>query len=243
MKLIKLSAIDSTNSYLKKLAKKSLVDDLTVVLAENQISGRGQMGNAWLSEKGKSLTFSIFKALDTLSAEQHFKISMAVSLGIVAALDALHIPKISIKWPNDILSATRKIGGILIENVLEGSRVNYSVIGIGINVNETFFPNLPQAGSLKLVTGIDYDLEEVLQIILRNVFKNIRQLSEMDFFEMKRLYENELFRKDMVSGFENIDGLRFNGIIKGISDMGELLVETENDGLQKFQLKEVKLIY
>src|SRR5690606_4660509 len=241
--LIKLNAIDSTNSFLKKLARKTQLEDQTVVITENQLSGRGQMGNGWVSKEGESLTFSVFKRFEAVLAERQFMISMAVSVGIIETLKNLNVPTISIKWPNDILSAKKKICGILIENILEGSNVKCSVIGIGINVNETEFPNLPQASSLKLVTGTDFNLDEVLQLILKNVFRKLENLSEMDFSEMKRQYENNLFRKEMVSVFETPEGSRFNGIIKGVSEIGELLVETENVGLQKFQLKEIKLIY
>lgn len=243
MKIIKLNAIDSTNNYLKKLAKETVAEDETVVVAKSQISGRGQRGNGWVSKEGESLTFSIFKRFESLSIERQFMISMAVSLGIFEALTSLNIPKNSIKWPNDILSANKKVGGILIENVLEGSNVKYSVIGIGINVNETSFPNLPNASSLKLQTGIKFNLEEVLQLILKSVFKKLQNLSEKDFFEMKQHYESNLFRKDKISVFENPEGSRFNGIIKGVSEIGELVVETETKGIQKFQLKEIRLIY
>lgn len=243
MNIIKLSAIDSTNSYLKQLAKERILEDETVVVTNRQLSGRGQMGNGWVSREGQSLTFSMFKAFEKLKIESQFVISMAVSLAISEGLKTLNIPKMAIKWPNDILSANRKIGGILIENVLEGSYVKYSIIGIGINVNETDFPNLPQASSLKLETGKNFQLEEVLDNILKKVFINLKNLSAKDFSEMKQLYESNLYQKEMVSVFETPDSSRFNGIIKGVSDIGELLVETENDAFRKFQLKEVKLIY
>ncbi|QQX76918.1 MULTISPECIES: biotin--[acetyl-CoA-carboxylase] ligase [Aequorivita] len=243
MKIIKLNAIDSTNSYLKQLAKATCLQDETVVLTNRQISGRGQMGNVWLSREGQSLTFSMFKAFGRLQIERQFMISMAVSLAIVKALKSLNVPNISIKWPNDILSANKKIGGILIENVLEGNYVNQSIIGIGLNVNETDFLKLPQASSLKLETGKTFFLEEVFQSIVISVFQNLKDLTQKNFEDIKLKYENELFQKEKVSVFEAPDGLRFNGIIKGISEIGELLVETENQALRKFQLKEVKLIY
>jgi BirA family biotin operon repressor/biotin-[acetyl-CoA-carboxylase] ligase len=155
----------------------------------------------------------------------------------------LNVPKISIKWPNDILSANKKIGGILIENVLEGSFVKYSVIGLGLNVNEIDFPSLPQASSMRLETGKAFQIEEVLDNILKTLFKNLKDISARDFSEMKRIYENNLFRMEKISVFETPDGSRFNGIIKGVSEIGELLLETENETLRKFQMKEVKLIY
>jgi len=243
LKIIKLNAIDSTNSYLKQLSKETCLQDETVVLTNRQISGRGQMGNVWLSREGQSLTFSMFKAFGRLQIERQFMISMAVSLAIVKALKSLNVPNISIKWPNDILSANKKIGGILIENVLEGNYVKQSIIGIGLNVNETDFLKLPQASSLKLETGKTFFLEEVFQSIVISVFQNLKDLTQKNFEDIKLKYENELFQKEKVSVFEAPDGLRFNGIIKGISEIGELLVETENQALRKFQLKEVKLIY
>jgi BirA family biotin operon repressor/biotin-[acetyl-CoA-carboxylase] ligase len=141
------------------------------------------------------------------------------------------------------LSANKKIGGILIENILEGSSVKYSIIGIGLNVNEIDFQNLPQASSMKLETGTDFNLEEVLHVVLKFLFRKLENLSTQHFAEIKQQYENYLFRKEMVSVFETPESVHFNGIIKGISNIGELLVETNDTSMRKFQLKEVKLIY
>lgn len=243
MNLIKLNATDSTNSYLKNLAKETQLLDETVVITNHQLSGRGQMGNGWLSREGQSLTFSMFKLFKDVQIEHQFMISMAVSLGILEALNSVNAPAISIKWPNDILSAKHKIGGVLIENVVEGRLIKYSIIGIGLNVNETDFPNLSQASSLKLLAGKEFSLEEVLQKILDMVFKRLKNLSHKNFSELKEEYENSLFQRNTISIFETPEGLHFNGIIKGVSDIGELLVDTENDSQRKFQLKEVKLIY
>lgn len=243
MNLIKLNAIDSTNTYLKKLAKETNLSDESVVIANHQISGRGQMGNSWLAREGQSLTFSMFKRFKALRIEDQFKISMATSLGILDALILLDIPNVSIKWPNDILSAKSKIGGILIENILDGSFIKYCVVGIGININETVFPGLPKASSLKLQTGKNFDLEEVLQKIVEKVFYNLTDLGDKDLGQLKAVYEAKLFHKELISVFETPEGLQFNGIIKGVSDIGELLVKTENNPIKNFRLKEVKLIY
>jgi BirA family biotin operon repressor/biotin-[acetyl-CoA-carboxylase] ligase len=243
LKIIKLNATDSTNSHLKQLAKERMPEDGTLVLAKKQLSGRGQMGNGWISKEGQSFTFSMLKQFDDLSAERQFAISMAVSLGIADTLKNLNIPNISIKWPNDILSAKKKVCGILIENVLVRASVRYAVIGIGLNVNESEFKALPQASSLLLETGRVFILDEVFQIIAETVFKNLQNLKDQDFLSLKDSYEKQLFGKDVVSVFENPEGIRFNGIIRGISKIGELLVETEDGSERKFQLKEVKLIY
>lgn len=225
------------------MAKETHLTDETVVVTNHQLSGRGQMGNAWVSREGQSLTFSMFKVFDEFPIECQFMVSMATSLGILEALKVLNVPSISIKWPNDILSAKSKIGGILIENVLEGSFLKYSIIGIGLNVNITDSTDLPKASSMKLETGKNFILEEVLQKILEYVFNKLKNLNYRNFSALKEEYENNLFQKESISVFETPEGSRFNGIIKGISDIGELLVETENKPLQKFELKEVKLIY
>lgn len=243
MNIIKLNATDSTNTYLKQLAKETQLPDETVVVTDRQLSGRGQMGNGWLSRAGQSLTFSLFKGFEGLLAERQFMISMVVSVAISEVLIRLEVPGISIKWPNDILSADRKIGGVLIENVLDGRWVKYAVIGIGLNVNETAFAHLPKASSLKMETGKTFELEAVRDAILAQVFKNLKNLPTTDFVVLKNRYEDYLFRKGTVSVFKTPGGARFNGVIKGVSGMGELIVGTENAQHFKFQLKEVKLIY
>lgn len=243
LNLIKLLAIDSTNSYLKQMAMETFLPDKTVAVTENQWAGQGQRGNSWVSKSGQSLTFSLYKILGALPASRQFMLSMAVSLGLVQTLNNLKVQKIAIKWPNDILSANKKIGGILIENVLEGSLLKYAIIGVGLNVNETAFPNLPQASSMKMETGQSFQLGEVLDAVVQNIFRELQNLSATNFVELRKRYENHLYRIDTISVFETPNGARFNGMIKGVSDRGELLVETENAQIQKFQLKEVKLIY
>lgn len=243
MNLIKLNATDSTNTYLKELEREIVIPDETVAIAERQLKGRGQMGNGWRSETGKSLTFSVFKRFDSLIGERQFIISMAVSLAILDGLKRLGIPEMSVKWPNDIMSANKKIGGILIENVLQGHFIKYSIIGIGINVNESSFPGLPQASSLKLQTGITYKLDEVLNNVLQSVFAELRSLEAEDFLSLKLRFESNLFRIEKVSVYENSNGQRFNGIIRGVSEIGELLLEPENSIVQKFQMKQVRMIY
>ena len=243
MNLIKLNATGSTNNYLKNLVKEVLPPDETLVVALEQTAGRGQMGAGWVSKQGISLTFSVFKCFKNLKASDQFAISMVVSLALKEALSNLGMPQVFIKWPNDILSVRKKLCGVLIENVLEGALIKYSIIGVGLNVNETAFKNLPQATSMYLEKGSKFDLDEVLTVVAKAVFKNLEDLELKDFHKLKEQYERNLFRKDVISVFENPQGHRFNGIIKGVSNFGELLVETESNSLNTYQLKELKLIY
>ena len=243
LNIIKLDAIDSSNNYLKLLVSETIVNDETVVVVNDQQKGRGQMGNGWVSKRDQSLTFSVYKRFEGLLAENQFIISMAVSLAIAECFEALGVPKVSIKWPNDIMSANKKLAGILIENVVEGYQIKYSIIGIGINVNEDAFPNLPRASSLKLSTGLQFNLDEVLQLVIEKILLGLKLTQSRSFSEMRSLYEIQLFHKDIVSVFENLNGHLFNGIVRGISDIGELIIETENDPGAKVQLKELKMIF
>ncbi len=243
MQIIKLSATDSTNAYLKSLAKSELLDDHTVVVAEKQLKGRGQMGSVWQSEAGKNLTFSILKKFGNLAAEDRFRLNICVSIAIVGALKELDLNNLTVKWPNDILSGNCKICGILIENTILGDKIQASIIGIGLNVNQLLFDNLKNVSSLKLLLGQTFDLDKLL---LRIVFHLERELSHLHKkWNNERWidYEGLLFRKDKPSAFEDNHGQRFMGIIRGVSSKGLLKVSLEDGTLSEFGLKEVKLLY
>ncbi|KAA3623212.1 MAG: biotin--[acetyl-CoA-carboxylase] ligase [Flavobacterium sp.] len=243
MELIKLSAIASTNSYLKEICTQMQPRDATVVWAESQTEGRGQRGTSWQSEPGKSLTFSLLKRFSIFSSADHILINMATSIGVAKALDLLKIPKVAIKWPNDIMSYDKKLCGILIENQLKGKLLSSSIIGIGLNINNSKFDNLPHAGSLFTITGKNYELEAVLELLVKCILEELEKLETSSFNELKTVYEPSLFRKDEISVFEHEDGTLLNGIIRGISVEGNLCVELEDERWAEFSLKEIKLRY
>lgn len=243
MRIIKLNAINSTNSYLKKLCTTESVDDYTAVITENQTQGRGQMGTIWNSEASKNLTFSVFKELSGFQFEAPFYISMVVALSILKTLDALSIPRLSVKWPNDILSADKKICGVLIENVIKQHTINASIIGIGLNVNQVMFENLPQASSLKLISGKEYDLNELVITIINHLKDYFLLLKDEKFSEIKNEYELHLFRKNKPSTFKDAEGVMFSGFIKSVSSTGNLQVLLEDNILKEFDLKAITLLY
>lgn len=243
MKIIKLNAIDSTNSYLKDLNKSVLLEDALVVITKRQTKGRGQMGANWQSQEAKSLTFSVFKRFSNLPISAQSKVTFAVAVGIKRALIKFNIPEVSIKWPNDIMSYQKKIGGILIENQTKREALLTSIIGVGINVNETSFEGLPSATSLRLSTGVSYNIEEVFQKICECIFEQLDLIQQEENSEMKNEYESSLFRKDIVSVFINSNGQKFNGIIRGITESGELVLETEFGTQVKYLLKQVKMLF
>ena len=151
MQIIKLDATHSTNLYLKKLSVEKQLEDFTIVVTENQFEGRGQRGAVWQSEKGKNLTFSIFKRIGDLAIRHQFAIGMCTALAVYNCLDEYGVPDLRVKWPNDIMSGQKKICGILIENTFASGIIKSAIIGIGLNANQTNFVGMEKASSLKLV--------------------------------------------------------------------------------------------
>lgn len=243
MYIIKLNAIDSTNTYLKEMAAVNLPKNYTVVVAESQTNGRGQMGTFWEAETGKNLTASVFKKLPHFKIEEQFYISMVVSLAICKALKTLKIAQLRIKWPNDILSADKKICGILIENVIKNNKLQGTIIGFGLNVNQKYFDSLPKASSMSLLTGVIYNKDEVLSKVLKQIQSYFELLENKKLDKIKEEYENLLFRKDKPSTFKTSDNVIFSGIIKGVSESGMLNVWTEDEIIKTFDLKDITLLY
>ncbi|MGS2761938.1 biotin--[acetyl-CoA-carboxylase] ligase [Sinomicrobium sp. M5D2P9] len=243
MHIIKLNAIDSTNSYLKELSTSGVLQDYTVVVTREQTRGRGQMGTSWKSESGKNLTFSVYKKISCIRKEEIFCLSMATSLAIIRALKKIGIPRLKIKWPNDILSANQKVCGVLIESIIKKGELNAAVIGMGLNVNQTDFNGLPNAGSLKMITGVTYNLDELMHGIVMELQSGEKFLVDRNLDELKSQYEGSLFRRDKPSTFTDKDGVLFMGFIKGISETGKLIIQQEDQVRKEFDLKEVKLLY
>ncbi|QLG44279.1 biotin--[acetyl-CoA-carboxylase] ligase [Costertonia aggregata] len=243
MHIVKLSATDSTNSYLKNLMLSQPLQDYTVVVTEKQLKGRGQMGAIWTSESGKNLTFSILKKFKALSVIDRFLLTIAVSKAIYTVLGKLKVPDVSIKWPNDILSGQLKICGILLENTMAGNDIKSSIIGIGLNVNQIDFGDVVNATSMHIQTGSTFDLQALLQTIVDEVKHQFKNIENKILADAIVEYESLLFRKDIVSTFQDQKGEMFMGIIRGVTIEGKLKVELEDNILQEFALKEVKLVY
>ncbi len=243
MHIIKLNAIDSTNTYLRQLSSFDKLEDYTVVMADSQSNGRGQIGTKWCSEAGKNLTVSVFVDVSFLSLAHSFYISMAASLAIYEALKQFQIKQVKVKWPNDILADQKKVSGVLIENVIKNNKLKGSIIGFGLNVNQRHFTNLPQATSMRLQSGGVYNRDEVLDQVLRFLKQYIDMLRHGHLETLKALYESKLFRKNKPSTFEDAKGHLFSGYIKGVSTSGHLLVLIVDGVVKSFDLKEVKLLY
>jgi BirA family biotin operon repressor/biotin-[acetyl-CoA-carboxylase] ligase len=240
MQVIKLNATDSTNAHIKRMSSEETLPDFTVVQAVRQTAGRGQMDARWEAEGGKNLTFSLLKRFGAFPAQQHFTLNATISLSIYTALRGLNIPELNLKWPNDILSGKRKLCGILVENQLQGANISQSIIGIGLNVNQTTFPNLPGATSMKQLTGGDFELDQVLSVLLNQLESDLSNPGSGHLNNVLEEYEKHLYLKDIPSSFKRKDGSPFEGIIRGVSPVGLLQIEHTDGSVESFANKEVQ---
>lgn len=243
MNIIKLDAINSTNDYLKTLLQRQFVENFTIVSAENQTNGRGQMGSEWSVEGGKNLTFSVLVKDLLLEINHIFHLNVAVAISVIDALSFLEIKDLSIKWPNDILAEGKKIGGILIENSIKSDGEIYSIVGIGLNVNQKNFENLPKASSLMVLKNQEFDKNEILVSILSNLGRNISLIMNKNTDPIWEKYHSFLYKKGIPMPFENVQNEKFMGIIQGVNQYGKLQLKLEDDSIKTFEIKELKMLY
>lgn len=240
--IIRLKEIDSTNSYLKRLARHQPCSEESIVVADFQTGGRGQMGSGWFAEKGKNLLFSILLYPKNLPANAMFIISRIASLAVKYMVDPL-VNDISIKWPNDIYWREKKIAGILIENDIRNGNIENSVIGIGINVNQLQFPvELPNPTSLALIMGEEQNLDNLLATVVREFFILYNQFEQGETEHIEDRYMSYLYRANDYYWFADSSG-SFRAKIKNVQPSGHLLLEREDDGCEmRYAFKEISFV-
>ncbi len=237
--LVKLQEVNSTNSYLKQLLSNSKpLTEGTVIMAENQYAGRGQHHNQWISEPGKNLICSIYLSPSFLAVENQFYLNMAISLGINDSVCKLLGEKTSIKWPNDIYYDDKKIGGILIENTLQGKYLKESIIGIGINVNQLDFKGLINASSVSKILQKNYSVSHLLTDICSHIEARYLQLRAKQFKILHKAYLTNLYRYNQTAIYGKPNGSNFKGMITNVEPGGKLIL-TINDKNEAFDLKEI----
>lgn len=255
--IIWLDSADSTNDEVRR--RIDGLDNLSVLSVMSQSCGRGQRGNSWLSEPGKNLLFSIvLKYSDGLGgstltppvqAYDQFVISQLTSLAVVDLLSS-HGIAARIKWPNDIYVGDRKICGMLIENTVRGKRLDTSIIGIGLNVNQrNFNVNLPNPTSMILAreenTDMDseaFDLNELLEEFMDIFTEYLHRFCHITggYNRLSKLYHAQLWRLNEPTEFvDTARNVRFHGIIRGTSPIGHLLVELPDGSTREFAFKEI----
>jgi BirA family transcriptional regulator, biotin operon repressor / biotin---[acetyl-CoA-carboxylase] ligase len=237
--IIYMTECHSTNDIAFEKIKERSIWEGGVVITDNQTLGKGQRGNQWLSSPGRNLTFSVVFQPVFLPTEKQFYLSMAVSLAVADVLGGL-IPEVSVKWPNDIvLESGEKLGGILIENTLNGKSWEYAVVGIGININQTHFGDL-RATSVSAVLGKEIDRVIIWEQLMIQLEQRYIQLREGKLEKIRTSYLQTLFRYMKWAGFD--DGEIFEGKITDLDPHGRLIVEKHSGESRSYGLKEIRFL-
>lgn len=240
-RIIELERVDSTNSFAERLTREMTVPDGTVIWAHDQTAGKGQGENVWHSEPGKSLTMTMIRYPVFLAVDRQFLLNKSVSLGVLDFVHAL-LPEgpCRIKWPNDICYGSSKLGGILINHSIPGNTFGHSVIGIGINVNETSFdPVVPDPVSIRQITSGTTDLETALKVLIEKLDDRYRQLKRGSVGLLDREYKNSLMGVNEERRFKTVSGI-FTGIIRDVDQFGRLIVESGDKGHMIFSHGEIE---
>ncbi|MBQ4345426.1 MAG: biotin--[Muribaculaceae bacterium] len=242
---IRLEEINSSNSYLSTIAINS--DCGMVVYTNRQTAGRGQRGNTWEAEPGKNLTFSILLKPLQIDAKSQFFVSEIVSIAIVRVLRRyITTHEVAIKWPNDIYVGDKKICGILIENSLVGTKINHSIVGIGININQrNFISDAPNPISLINVINQESDLDKMLREFCDEILSTFAHYDSIDSSIRETLhnqYRSMLWRKVGYHPYSTPDGNHFNARIGDIDPTGILTLIDRDNNPRSFAFKEVTAI-
>lgn len=239
--VVRLDETESTNTYLKQLVNDQHLEEGSIVIAEYQTKGRGQISNSWYSSKGDNLLFSLLIYPEEIVANEQFIISQITSLAIKNTLDQF-TDDIRIKWPNDIYWREKKIAGILIENDLRGNHIEHSIIGIGININQQIFPpELPNPVSLRQIIGSESDKDNILDIFMREFFLLYREMQRGEFLGIADEYMLDLYRVNGYFPFEDSNG-KFQAKVETVLPSGHLVIKTLENEERRYAFKEVTFL-
>lgn len=233
-----LPSCQSTNDEAATLIAQTDPAEGTLVITDHQTAGRGQRGNQWEAQAGQNITFSLILKPMFLSATEQFWLNIAISLGICDGLQPLIGDSLRIKWPNDLYVHDQKLGGILIENTLHGHHIAWSVVGMGINVNQTEF-GYSTATSLQRQNPLlnAYDLPGLIGRLCETLEQRYLQLRTGQRDTLKNQYLQLLYRYQQPHNFE-ADSHVFRGLITGIDSVGRLGILIDGQ-IRYFDFKEV----
>ncbi|MBQ0153978.1 MAG: biotin--[acetyl-CoA-carboxylase] ligase [Bacteroidales bacterium] len=242
-----IATVNSTNDYLR------LHPDIVTLRTDFQTSGRGQAGNHWESEQGQNLLFSTRLKEIGLAATDQWFINMLVAVALYETLNtklSTLNSTLTIKWPNDLYYGDKKLAGVLIENTLLGTHIADSIIGIGLNLNQTeWHSDAPNPVSLKQITGEDYDPDEIMNMFLTTLAQLMPNMNRIRSDYMQHLYRREGFywwEEREVSTMPTMNGTRteqsFEAQIVDITPQGELVLQTRNQEIKTYHFKQIKYI-
>jgi BirA family biotin operon repressor/biotin-[acetyl-CoA-carboxylase] ligase len=239
---IKLPSCHSTNQTAADLLAEKDPAEGVVIITRNQTAGKGQRGNTWESQAGKNLTCSIILKPTFLPITQQFELTVISSLAIVKTLDDLGLPNAHIKWPNDIYFGDAKIAGILIENIVRSNYLDYSILGIGLNVNQQQF-KVDGATSTRIELDRELDLDIVLDRLLQRIAQYYGLLKSGNFQYLRTEYNQHLRWLKQNRTFRNtLTGTIVPGQVDGVNQLGQLILKSNGKEII-FNFKEVEWLY
>lgn len=213
-----------------------------IVWAEHQTAGRGQRGHKWISPEGENLTFTMVVEPRFLPVGEQFLLCEALSVALTDTFTAYGIAT-RIKWTNDIYAGDRKLEGVLIEHSSSGATLSRSLLGIGINVNQTRFdPSLPNPVSMAQLTGRRYDRREVLETFERCMLERYGQLERGDREALQRDYRERMYGLGERRAFRRPDGSLTHGVIEGVRASGELMLRHDDGSLGEYLFKQIEFV-
>ena len=235
--LIELQQVESTNNYATGLVHAGMAQHGTAVFAHHQTKGKGQHNRTWLSEEGKNIAMSVILQPPALALSQSFLLSMATAIGTRQFLSKYAGSETKVKWPNDLYWRDRKAGGILIENIVQGTEWKAAIIGIGININQTSFENLDsKAVSLKQITGKDFEPLALAKELCQQLSQAYDVLHKLPA-QIIESYKNQLYKINEVVRLKK--GSRvFDAKVKNVTTMGQLVVQHATE--EYFSIGEVE---
>lgn len=234
--------IDSTNTYANTLLSKTNPIEGTAIWADFQQQGRGQIGRSWESEKGQNLLFSVVLYPDFVPIPNQFLLSMAISAALLKFVKSLKIADVSIKWPNDIYIQDNKVAGILIQNQLQGKQIRSSIVGVGLNVNQSIWSAaIPNPTSLYNVLKQKFDLEVLLASCQSYMMKEYLRLKSGLDTEIYDFYHNNLYKRLVPSKFNTQKGIIEGHIIK-VRKTGEIEIQT-TEGVECYAFREISFLH
>ena len=238
-KIIKVNATRSTNDKVKMLIKSKKILSGDLIIAKYQYGGRGQRMNKWYSSYGKNLLCSLFYMPVDINADKTFIVNQAVSLAVLKTIRKFNNEKCLIKWPNDILSVNKKIAGILVENSLSSNKLNHSIIGVGLNINQVFFKRLPNATSIKKISNKNIDVQRVLNELIDSYKYYFTKINDIEYINDQ--YNRNIFGKHGCRFI--INGKKQSGKIISISNTGIIKLKTDSKKIGTYDSRKVKLLY
>lgn len=232
--------IDSTNRLASDLLSKTNPEQGFLVISDYQTDGKGQYGRFWQSAAGQNILASFILYPQDIELDKIFKLHLASSLAILDCLSSYSIKDLRIKWPNDVYAGIHKIAGILIQNNIKAGKIEASVVGIGINVNQTDFAEGINASSIRLETGHSVIREKLVIQLREKLLQRIQVSHDTIWDDMLKQYNETLYLKHVYSSFTCMDGSIVNGIIQKVDIFGNLVLKDDNQEFRNYKFGELK---